>query len=118
MFLFLLLLLHKPSSLSKTLQPQEPKACTIVLRGASKDVLNEVERNLHVSRGRGAGVVGPLGDRHGCRGRGAAPVAGLLDVAARGGSLGAMCTSHKVLIHQALSAVGLTFLCVGSAVQC
>jgi hypothetical protein len=29
--------------------PQDPKACTIVLRGASKDVLNEVERNLHVS---------------------------------------------------------------------
>jgi hypothetical protein len=28
---------------------QDPKACTIVLRGASKDVLNEVERNLHVS---------------------------------------------------------------------
>jgi len=27
---------------------KEPKACTIVLRGASKDVLNEVERNLHV----------------------------------------------------------------------
>lgn len=26
---------------------QEPKACSIVLRGASKDVLNEVERNLH-----------------------------------------------------------------------
>lgn len=25
---------------------QEPKACSIVLRGASKDVLNEVERNL------------------------------------------------------------------------
>jgi T-complex protein 1 subunit gamma len=25
---------------------KEPKACTIVLRGASKDVLNEVERNL------------------------------------------------------------------------
>jgi T-complex protein 1 subunit gamma len=25
---------------------REPKACTIVLRGASKDVLNEVERNL------------------------------------------------------------------------
>ena len=24
----------------------EPKACSIVLRGASKDVLNEVERNL------------------------------------------------------------------------
>jgi hypothetical protein len=31
------------------LTPQEPKACSIVLRGASKDVLNEVERNLHVS---------------------------------------------------------------------
>lgn len=27
---------------------QDPKACTIVLRGASKDVLNEVERNLQV----------------------------------------------------------------------
>eukprot|EP00164_Ancoracysta_twista_P000774 GFYU01001018.1.p1 GENE.GFYU01001018.1~~GFYU01001018.1.p1 ORF type:complete len:558 (+),score=180.84 GFYU01001018.1:142-1815(+) len=25
----------------------EPKACTILLRGASKDVLNEIERNLH-----------------------------------------------------------------------
>jgi len=24
----------------------EPKACTILLRGGSKDVLNEVERNL------------------------------------------------------------------------
>lgn len=24
----------------------DPKACTIVLRGASKDVLNEIERNL------------------------------------------------------------------------
>jgi len=24
-----------------------PKACTILLRGASKDVLNEMERNLH-----------------------------------------------------------------------
>ena len=23
-----------------------PKACTIILRGASKDILNEVERNL------------------------------------------------------------------------
>lgn len=35
-------------------QCQNPKACTIVLRGASKDVLNEVERNLqdamHVAR--------------------------------------------------------------------
>lgn len=33
---------------------KEPKACTIVLRGASKDILNEVERNLqdalHVAR--------------------------------------------------------------------
>ena len=33
---------------------QDPKACTILLRGASKDVLNEVERNLqdamHVTR--------------------------------------------------------------------
>jgi len=26
---------------------EEPKTCTILLRGASKDVLNEVERNLH-----------------------------------------------------------------------
>jgi hypothetical protein len=34
--------------------PQEPKACTIVLRGASKDTLNEVERNLQV----GGGVLG------------------------------------------------------------
>lgn len=25
----------------------DPKACTIVLRGASKDLLNEIERNLH-----------------------------------------------------------------------
>jgi len=25
----------------------DPKACTILLRGASKDVLNEIERNLH-----------------------------------------------------------------------
>lgn len=35
-------------------QCQNPKACTIVLRGASKDILNEVERNLqdamHVAR--------------------------------------------------------------------
>ncbi|KAI8473864.1 MAG: chaperonin complex component [Monoraphidium minutum] len=28
-----------------------PKACTIVLRGASKDTLNEVERNLHDAMG-------------------------------------------------------------------
>merc|ERR1711953_710500 len=26
---------------------EEPQACTIVLRGATKDVLNEMERNLH-----------------------------------------------------------------------
>jgi T-complex protein 1 subunit gamma len=26
---------------------KNPKACTVVLRGASKDVLNEIERNLH-----------------------------------------------------------------------
>lgn len=25
---------------------KEPKACSIILRGASKDVLNEIERNL------------------------------------------------------------------------
>lgn len=33
---------------------KDPKACTILLRGASKDVLNETERNLqdalHVTR--------------------------------------------------------------------
>jgi len=28
-------------------QCKEPKACSVVLRGASKDVLNEMERNLH-----------------------------------------------------------------------
>ena len=28
-------------------QCKEPKACSILLRGASKDVLNEIERNLH-----------------------------------------------------------------------
>ena len=26
---------------------KNPKACTILLRGASKDMLNEVERNMH-----------------------------------------------------------------------
>merc|ERR1719375_1245115 len=26
---------------------ENPKACTIILRGASRDVLNEMERNLH-----------------------------------------------------------------------
>ena len=30
---------------------KEPKACTIVLRGASRDILNEVERNLHDAMG-------------------------------------------------------------------
>lgn len=30
---------------------KDPKACSIVLRGASKDVLNEVERNLHDAMG-------------------------------------------------------------------
>lgn len=29
------------------LECENPKACTIMLRGASKDVLNEIERNLH-----------------------------------------------------------------------
>jgi T-complex protein 1 subunit gamma len=29
------------------LECKDPKACTILLRGASKDVLNELERNLH-----------------------------------------------------------------------
>ena len=30
---------------------KEPKACTVILRGASKDILNEVERNLHDALG-------------------------------------------------------------------
>lgn len=30
---------------------KEPKACSILLRGASKDVLNEIERNLHDALG-------------------------------------------------------------------
>ena len=30
---------------------EEPKACSILLRGASKDVLNEIERNLHDALG-------------------------------------------------------------------
>jgi T-complex protein 1 subunit gamma len=29
------------------IEAKEPKACTIVLRGGSKDTLNEMERNLH-----------------------------------------------------------------------
>ena len=28
---------------------KDPKACTVLLRGASKDLLNEVERNLQVN---------------------------------------------------------------------
>ena len=34
-----------------------PKACSIVLRGASKDVLNEIERNLHDAMGVARNVV-------------------------------------------------------------
>jgi len=30
-----------------SLNAKNPKACTILLRGSSKDVLNEMERNLH-----------------------------------------------------------------------
>lgn len=30
---------------------QDPKACTVLLRGPSKDVLNEIERNLHDAMG-------------------------------------------------------------------
>lgn len=36
---------------------KEPKACTIVLRGASKDILNEVERNLIDAMGVARNVV-------------------------------------------------------------
>ncbi|KAL6775915.1 CCT3 [Auxenochlorella protothecoides x Auxenochlorella symbiontica] len=36
---------------------EDPKACSIVLRGASKDVLNEVERNLHDAMGVARNVV-------------------------------------------------------------
>uniref|UniRef100_A0A7S2Z4U3 T-complex protein 1 subunit gamma n=1 Tax=Chloropicon laureae TaxID=464258 RepID=A0A7S2Z4U3_9CHLO len=36
---------------------KEPKACSVVLRGASKDVLNEVERNLHDAMGVARNVV-------------------------------------------------------------
>lgn len=32
-------------------EAKDPKACSIVLRGASKDVLNEIERNLHDALG-------------------------------------------------------------------
>ena len=30
---------------------KEPRACSIILRGASKDVLNEIERNLQDALG-------------------------------------------------------------------
>ena len=40
---------------------QEPKACSVVLRGASKDVLNEVERNLADAMGVARNVL--LGER-------------------------------------------------------
>ena len=36
---------------------QDPKACSVVLRGASKDVLNEVERNLQDAMGVARNVV-------------------------------------------------------------
>lgn len=36
---------------------KDPKACSVVLRGASKDVLNEVERNLHDAMGVARNVV-------------------------------------------------------------
>jgi len=36
---------------------KNPKACTILLRGASKDVLNEVERNLHDAMGVARNIV-------------------------------------------------------------
>ena len=36
---------------------QAPKACSILVRGASKDVLNEVERNLHDAMGVARNVV-------------------------------------------------------------
>ncbi|GAQ89285.1 TCP-1/cpn60 chaperonin family protein [Klebsormidium nitens] len=36
---------------------ENPKACTVLLRGASKDVLNEVERNLHDAMGVARNVV-------------------------------------------------------------
>mmetsp|Transcript_4213 Transcript_4213/g.5615 ORF Transcript_4213/g.5615 Transcript_4213/m.5615 type:complete len:513 (-) Transcript_4213:132-1670(-) len=36
---------------------EDPKACSILLRGASKDVLNEIERNLHDALGVARNVV-------------------------------------------------------------
>ena len=39
------------------LRLQDPKACSVVLRGASKDTLNEVERNLQDAMGVARNVV-------------------------------------------------------------
>lgn len=36
---------------------KQPKACSIILRGASKDVLNEIERNLHDALGVARNVI-------------------------------------------------------------
>jgi len=36
---------------------QDPKACTILLRGPSKDILNEIERNLHDAMGVARNVI-------------------------------------------------------------
>ena len=36
---------------------KHPKACSIILRGASKDVLNEIERNLHDALGVARNVI-------------------------------------------------------------
>jgi T-complex protein 1 subunit gamma len=36
---------------------RDPKACTILLRGPSKDVLNEIERNLHDAMGVARNVI-------------------------------------------------------------
>ncbi|CAI7828880.1 unnamed protein product [Closterium sp. NIES-53] len=46
---------------------KEPKACTVLLRGASKDILNEMERNLQVRRDllKPAGEEGSAGEREG-----------------------------------------------------
>ena len=38
-------------------QCKNPKACTILLRGPSKDVLNEIERNLHDAMGVARNVI-------------------------------------------------------------
>jgi len=43
--------------ISVFLRQQAPKACSIVLRGASKDVLNEIERNLHDAMGVARNVI-------------------------------------------------------------